>query len=231
MDIHEMYDRLKNKGEFYYAKMVLKNEKKYYVSGISSLDEFLAIYAIIVEEDIPKAKNLYYEAAMAIKYIIEISGEDPFVLIKNAFFPILSDSSKAIDDFLLYKPTPAHEKISAFQIHFGCALQAVLSDNKEELEKRIALASRKCTKGLFKQFEGIIVVFEGFLFDDVGRIENGIVDIIKKTIKKSESITKDYIHFEATGLAKLAWRKNLKVEIDSKLIPKQLLPFEELPHY
>jgi hypothetical protein len=50
----------------------------------------------------------------------------------------------------------------------------------------------------------------------------------KRSFNKLEA---QYVSFPAVGYAKLAWRKGIEVEVNSPLIPSELLPVRPLEHY
>lgn len=148
----------------------------------------------------------------------------------NTFsFPILSDNYKLIKRYLTYHETGAYD---SFTTRFAKGLQSIIKDDIPVLEEHIEGLKRRSKQGWGKQYTGIITAFEGFYNNDRELIIAGIYEILKK-IKRQypDSLDYQYIHYEATAIAKLAWRKGLEIEIDNPLVPKELLPIRELDHY
>ena len=229
--LEEGYFRMNKNNNIKIIKMQDENQKQYFVPGFASINEYNAVYAIYVENNIEWAKNCYYEAAMAIAYCKEKLNRDAFVVIKNILYPLMSDSNSIVSRFLQYNSSSDYEKAGSFSTHFGHAVQAVLKDDDQDLEHRIEWMTKRSKSGFFKKMTGVVTVFEGILDRDIPKIESGLKDIVKRLKKDQPLIIGNYMNIEATGLAKLAWRKGLEVDIKSTFIPQALLPIKELEHY
>jgi hypothetical protein len=69
---------------------------------------------------------------------------------------------------------------------------------------------------------------------DKNKIENAITLLAGKYHKKRNreySLSNEIISIPALTYAKLAWLKGIEVEIDSPLVPKELLPFKPNNEY
>jgi hypothetical protein len=215
--------------EFLISKMAIKEHKPHYVSSFCNVNEFLATYCLYVSGEIDRAKDCYYEAAMAMVYCVEKLGHDPFG-VKQSLYAVLSDNNAIIERYSRYQTKETGEQ-GAFPVHYGAAVQAVVRNDFAELEKRIAVLLKRTQSGVFKKMAGSVDVFQGISEGDKSKIENGLVDITKKTKNDQPPVIRDYMNINATGLAKLAWRSGLEVNINSTFIPQALLPIKELEHY
>ena len=231
VDIEEGYLRFCGKRKFLETKMEFKNDREIYIRNFFFIDEFEAVYSIYKQNDLAKAKNCYYEASMALAYCVEKLGHSPFGILRHSLYPVLSDNNKIIQKYCSYRATANEEKLEAFPIHFGYAVQTVLNDNNKDLQHHIGWMTKRSKSGFFKKMTGVVTVFEGILDRDIPKIESGLKDIVKRLKKDQPPIIGNYMNIEATGLAKLAWRKGLEVDIKSTFIPQALLPIKELEHY
>jgi hypothetical protein len=162
-------------------------------------------------------------------YYHEILNMEIFGVLNMFSFPILSDSHELIERYLGYSRAGYY---GAFGTHFSKGLQAILKEDIPALEKHIDGLKRKSKKGPTKQYTGLITSFEGFYNNDQEQIIKGIYEVLKTHTKQHQMpIDKEYINYEATTIAKLAWRKGMEIEIDNPLVPQALLPIKELEHY
>lgn len=63
-------------------------------------------------------------------------------------------------------------------------------------------------------------------------VKSSIEQLISKHGNRGDlELYKDSFLFEISTLAKLAWRQGVKVEVNSQLIPKEILPIKPLDNY
>ena len=229
ISIEEAYKRFENDEKFLFEKINDPNMKAHFMPQFNWVNSVYFLYTFFIEKDVQKSKNYLYKIGMTNAYLQKIDIIDVFNVLKTFTFPILSDSSKLIERYLTYSKT---EYYDAFTTHFAKGLQSILKDDMSALEKHIEGMRRRSKKGDAKLYTGIITAFEGFYNNDQEQIMIGIYKDLKNTPKQNpNSLDYQYINYEATAIAKLAWRKGMEIEIDSPLVPKELLPIKELEHY
>ncbi len=196
-----------------------------------SIDTLMSTYCIFVENNIDKAKSYYYEAALANAYVYERIRPDIFNVMADILLPILSDNEGLIKRYLGYSPAPEMEKAERIFVYLTKAVQNVEVEDIESLEIQIDEISRRSKSPLGKHFIDTIDIFNGFLEKNEHKIFLGINAFQKKMQRHQIGLMKDYMGVEATGLAKLAWRKGFEIDFKNKFIPQALLPIKELEHY
>ena len=90
------------------------------------------------------------------------------------------------------------------------------------------------TENVFFNTKLYIEIFEGFLNNDKKRLElslNKLEESKMKTPRIKSDIFEKYISPQTITIGKLAWMHGMEVEIDSKYVPKELLPFKPLEEY
>ena len=87
---------------------------------------------------------------------------------------------------------------------------------------------------LFHNIENYFQLYEGFLTKDTTKVQSSLLELEKgeNRIQRQKLITfeKD-ISIITLALGRLAWMHGMEVEIDSKYVPKELLPFKPLEEY
>ena len=208
-----------------------KAQKNYYIGNFCLHNQLIATFYIYKEGNLEKAKNCYYEAALAQAYGIEKLGHDPFRIVSNMLYCILSDNKILINKFVNYKPTPEYEHVKDIFFHLGTAMQAVLKDDKETLLTSIEGIKKRSTRGFAKAYAGASLFFEGIFNNDTAMIRDGVFITQKKLQRHQMACTTEYMNIEATGLLKLAWLKGFEIPSTSTFIPQIILPVYELSNY
>ncbi|MDR0814353.1 MAG: immunity 49 family protein, partial [Bacteroidales bacterium] len=76
--------------------------------------------------------------------------------------------------------------------------------------------------------------YKALYANDKARMEEILKKMTSPQFHKKRNdnpILSQYISLPALGYAKLAWRKGIEVEVNSPLIPKELLPIKPLEKY
>jgi len=232
ISIEEAYKRFDNDERFLFEKIKDPEMMVHYVLSFRGVNSVYFLYNFFIEKEFQKSKNYLYKIGMVNAYYHEVLKMGIFGMINIFTFPILSDSSKLINRYLTYHKTGTYDHYDWFTTHFAKGIQSILNDDMNTLETHIDGLRRRSKRGDAKLFTGMITAFEGFYNKDKEQIKTGIYEVLKKTKRQyPNSLDYQYIHYEATAIAKLAWRKGMEIEIDSPLVPKELLPVRELEHY
>ena len=229
ISIEEAYKRWENKESFIFEKMKDPNMEVHYIPFLNGVNSVYFLHAFFIEKDIQKSKNYLYKIGMIESYLHEILKDEIFNVLNRFTFPILSDSSKLIERYLTYSETEYYDSIHT---HFSKGLQSILKNDMFALEKHVDGLRRRTKRGWEKQYTGFITSFEGFYNNNEEQIIKGIYEVLKNNKRQHpDDLDYQHIHYEATAIAKLAWRKGMEIEIDNPLVPNELLPVRELEHY
>ena len=76
--------------------------------------------------------------------------------------------------------------------------------------------------------------YKALLLKDKSKCEELLEQLVSPKIHKKRNdntVLNKYISQPALGYAKLAWRQGIEVDVNSPLIPKEILPIEPLDNY
>ena len=229
ISIEEAYKRFENDEKFIFEKINDPNMMVHFIPQFNWVNSVCFLHTFFIEKDVQRSKNYLYKIGMVEAYLHEILKREIFNVLNRFTFPIISDSSKLIERYLTYSETEYYDSIHT---HFSKGLQSILKDDMSALEKHIDGLKRRTKRGWEKQYTGFITSFEGFCNNNEEQIIKGIYEVLKNNKRQHpDDLDYQHIHYEATAIAKLAWRKGMEIEIDNPLVPKELLPVRELEHY
>jgi hypothetical protein len=218
---------------FSLSKIKIPEEQYFYYRSLINPNLVFAINKVS-NKQVESAKNSFYKAGIIAAYQHDVYEKgnytDSIYLIHRYFcYVILSDSSKLINHYLKYNDN----FLKTFQSAFVKAVQAIIKNDDDELFKQIDLLEKYTAKKTWeKDFNGVFIAFKGILQNDKVLVEQGINEILAKHSKQEQpAVVKDYMNIEALTLAKLAYRKGIIVEIDNPLLPKEMIPIQELEKY
>jgi hypothetical protein len=119
---------------------------------------------------------------------------------------------------------------------FTHTMQQFLLRNNSLIERNLTIMERvyfsKPHENSTLQYD--VKFFRALYEKDISRCEAILKDLVSPKIhqkRNDDPLLKKCIAMPALGYAKLAWILGLEVEVNSKLIPKELLPVKPLEHY
>ncbi|UXP33177.1 immunity 49 family protein [Reichenbachiella agarivorans] len=229
MSLERAIEQSKSDESFLLEKVIIPKEKLSFVLSLKSVNEYFFLGKAFIENDIQGSKAYLYKMGMVNSYYSEIGSRDIFEVVNTFTFPILSDSSTLISRYLTYEPI---QYFDAFSTFFGQAVQSVMKKDNLSLERSILGLEKHSKGGWEKNFEGMVTAFKGILNKDKDKVEQGIYELLGKHDNQGHPpITKEYINYEATTIAKLALQAGINIEVDHSLVPKGLLQVNELENY
>lgn len=191
-----------------------------------------------------KAKNHFNTCGLLDEYsIINYNSRLLDYGSNHITYAILSDNEDLIERYakLRYK---AHGQmpemgveVSAGETALTCnTVQFFMENNKEGVKRNLDIYEKHKSKILRrgKTLELDYTFFKALLARNKTKIEDVLKELVSPKIHKNRGNAKplgDYISLPALGYAKLAWRNGIEVEIDSPLIPVELLPIKPLDKY
>ena len=135
------------------------------------------------------------------------------------------------------KPLTMDEMVLKGESAIGCnTIQFFMENNNEGIERNLNLYEIFKTKILRmgKTVELDFEFFKALHVGDKSKMEELLEKFVSPKVLKRKfdnPILNQYIALPALGYAKLAWIKGIEVDINSPLIPKELLPIQPLDHY
>lgn len=192
------------------------------------------------------AKNNFYISGFCdnLSLISENNRFLDYGLIKICS-PILSDNEKLITSYskLRYQkgknaPLSMDEMVAVGEIPIWCnTVQFFMVNDIAGIERNLNIIETKTLKKLPKREEGLLDDYEFYKALHSGN-KNRMEEILDKLVspkihkkRNDNEVLNQYISCPAAGYAKLAWRKGIEVEVNSPLVPKELLPIKPLEKY
>jgi Immunity protein 49 len=160
-------------------------------------------------------------------------------------YTILSDNEDLIQRFskLRYEKgvnskCNMDEMVANGEMPIWCnTVQFFMANDNEGVERNLNIIETKTLKNLSKKEEGLkddYEYYKGLYSGDKAKMEEVLDKLTSPKIHKKRNdnpILNQYISLPAFGYAKLAWRKGIKVNVKSPLVPEDLLPIEPLDIY
>ncbi len=229
MTLNEVYLQAVADEVFLLEKVRNIDEREFFLLSLTDVNEDYFLKKAFIDNEIQESKQFLYVIALVEAYYSEVYRRDIFGALNTFVFPILSDNKSIIDRYIKYDSIDYYDD---FSTSFGKCIQSVILENKDNLSLNIKVLEKYSKRGWEKQFSGLVNAFKGFLYKDKILVENGIDELLSKHNKQEQpKFIKDFINYEATTIAKLANYAGLSLNVEHKLIPKELLPIQPLEHY
>ncbi len=130
------------------------------------------------------------------------------------------------------------EMVSEGEMPIWCnTVQFFMANDIKGVEKNLNIIENKTLKKLSKKEDGLkddYELFKALYYKDKSKLEEILEKLVSPEIHKKRNdnpVLNQYISHPAIGYSKMAWRHGIQVEIDSPLIPKELLPIRPLDEY
>lgn len=130
------------------------------------------------------------------------------------------------------------EMVAIGELPIWCnTVQFFMADDNAGVERNLNIIESKTLKSLPKKEEGLKDDYEFYKAlhnGDRAKMEEVLEKLVSPKIHKKRNdnpILNQYISLPALGYAKLAWRKGIEVDVNSDLIPNELLPIQPLDNY
>ncbi|MBV8252075.1 MAG: immunity 49 family protein [Chitinophaga sp.] len=203
------------------------NDKEAILIRLGTTELNLAVYEMYVKKDFSSARCHFYTAALLRAYQhnhFETGGYTSSYIYstqRSFCFAVLSDNSKLIEYYTKYKDT--FDK--SFPGNFCTAIQAVITGDNEGLKTAIAKLEKHVQKKTWeKTFAGCVPAFKGLLENNSTLLQTGIRELLTSFPKQDNpAVSQDLFSIEATALAKLGVIKGMTLQIDSPLVPAEML--------
>lgn len=191
----------------------------------------LAIHDYYVNGNKASLKQHLHVATLLDLASIALKDYQRFQVGNEIRYALLSDNPALIDAIAKLEPPYFVEGRSnplnaEFKVHMW---QLAIQGDYESLQakvERLAKNGRKKDRELPAQGKDF---FSLLMHRDKQGLENLITQHAK--VKSQDVLTEDFMCFQGIIEAKICWRKGIQVQIDSALLPMDLMPIEPLEHY
>ena len=191
----------------------------------------LGVYDYFIDGKLDSFKQHLHVACKLELSAIALDSYQRFSTGSEIFYALFTDNAELIDTmarlepkyFMSARDNPLYPQ---FTVHMWQLVilgdHEVLQAKVEKLAKNGRKADRKLTaEG--KDFFSLLMRGE----------KQGLEDLIYQhaLIKSADPLTEDFMSFLGCLEAKLCWLKGIPVQIDSPLVPMELMPVKPLEHY
>lgn len=205
----------------------------YYLTGIAGDYEMIAMGDYVLNHDMDKAKNLYYNIGLGLKEGVDLIytkfQDEPFSMtnVFKMYYGILSDNKELILD--LFDRLGKRERDNRGHIETRMNAWAlkymILGEDEKALEYIEKLEKRKGTRGLE-------IVFRGILDNDIDKIHEGLEFMVKKHRRsKAFGGYHKIFNFEVIAIAKVAEMRGFDVKFDNPMAPNEFIKIKPLKKY
>ncbi len=221
---------------------------------LSHCNYMFAVYSLVEKQDLKQAKQHFYVSALLSAYELKVYNSSLFTYdIHSIGYAMLSDNFDFIKNVYAhlsftdyYLDDDTEERIDrTMEDHVldgedGCVfvhtIQQFILGNNALIERNLKILERYLTLEQENKdlTQGDVDFFKALYLRDKSACEKALELMVSKKIHKArntDGILKKYISMPALGYAKLAWYLGVEVEVDSPLIPKELLPIQPLERY
>ncbi|MEO6520261.1 MAG: Imm49 family immunity protein [Mucilaginibacter sp.] len=229
----QAYQNRLNDEELVYKKIQEPSNKQIFIPLLHGTNQILGLYDLFIENDICKAKQHFYLCARIDEYMI--NNFDSRILdagINHLSYALLSDCIPLMKRYAKLSHSQYKWMIENGHSTPLYILQQMMLDNWDQVAWGIDIMDKKTIKR-HKLLIADRDFYEGMLNKDKNQIQDSINKILKahKTRNKHYQLINEFISHPALGYIKLAWLKNIEINIDHPLIPKELLPYKPLDRY
>ncbi|KPM48642.1 immunity 49 family protein [Jiulongibacter sediminis] len=221
-------------------------EPKQAVNTLWKANHDYAINAFVENGSNKKSKHHFSICGLLDEFQISTyNSRIPDYGLRHICMPILSDNEDLIKRYAalryvkhpVYAPKSMDEMVELGDtaITFN-TIQHFMAENLEGVRHNLAIYEKYKKKVLRsgKTLEIDYRFFYALLARDRSKIEESIRDLLAPKAHKRRNdspVLGEIVSLPALGYAKLAWRYGIEVDIDSHLIPKELLPIQSLEQY
>lgn len=203
--------------------------------GFLTDQKHYALESYFVNNDLEQTKQhlnhcgLFFHFLLANRY----ENDDLWLPENNISFGFLSDNQKLIQATM--QEIDALDKRDSKMNRVAFAMKNVYLNNLELLAEDVQLIDEVRADVWKENTDYHLSVFQGFLENDVRKIEAGInalsSDAYHKMYVQNWDTIRQFIMLPAIGYAKLAYLKGYELNIESKYIPKDWLPIQPIQEY
>lgn len=245
LTLEELIENSNQQSKIWLERMSFTSESvKKFSSNFNYHHVLLALSNLIKSELYVLKHNFYVSGLIDELQIKKFNSRLLDYGLKSIAYCILSDNESLIQRYakLRYQrdvntELSMDEMVLKGESAITCnTVQFFLENNSEGIERNLNIYELKKDKILKrgKELELDFTFFKALHTNDKSKMEEILGKLVSAKIHKKRNdnpILNQYISLPALGYAKLAWRKGIEVEVNSPLVPKELLPIKPLDNY
>jgi len=225
-----------------------------HILNLSRYNYSYAIFAIIDENNYEKAKSYFFNIALLDIYnintfqskfldydlpkITAVLLSDNWTYLEKVYSKLRYESFYIDEKTEEKKPLLMDEMVLQGESAIWCnTVQFFMANDIQGIERNLNIIETLTLPKLPKNQQELKLDYEFYkalLSKDKGKCEEILEQLVSPKIHKKRNdnaVLNKYVSQPALGYAKLAWRQGIEVEVNSHLIPKEILPIEPLDKY
>jgi len=191
----------------------------------------IGVYDYFVEKNIASFKQHLYVASRLKLASTDLDSYQQFETCTDIYFALLSDSQEVINAMAcLETPELLRDRHNPLSPHFIVHMwQLAILGDYEALDTKI----EKLAKNGRKAERELAAKRQDFFSLLIRSDKQGLEDLLLREVKKKmgNPLVEDFIAETSTYRTKLCWFKGIPVQIESPLVPMELMPIKPLDHY
>lgn len=225
-----------------------------HILNLSRFNQSYAVFALIEEKDIVKAKKYFFNALILDTYNVnkfqsnfldydlpKVTSSllsDNWNYLENVYSKLRYNSFYIDDKTNQEISLSMDEMVLQGESAVWCnTVQFFMANDIQGIERNLNIIETLTLPKLPKNQQELKIDYEFYkalLSKDKSKCEELLEQLVSPKIHKKRNdnaVLNKYVSQPALGYAKLAWRQGVKVEVNSPLIPKEILPIEPLDNY
>ncbi len=229
------------------------NDFRYLSSILSSINCRRGIFSFFLEKNIFNAKQCFYVCGLLDAFRVKTYQDRLFDYDLNSIgYAMLSDNLPFVKDVfakLTYQgtyleditrnvvPITMEDNVLAGEgAIFNHTVQQFLLGNKALIERNLTIMERvyfnETNQNSTLQYD--VAFFKALYQEDSFKCRAILKEMVTPKVhqkRNDDALLKKYISMPALGYAKLAWILGMEIDVDSKFVPRELLPVQSLDRY
>ena len=225
-----------------------------HILNLSRYNYSYGIFALIEEKDFVKARSYFFNIILLDTYNInQFQSKFLDYDLPKVTSALLSDNWNYLENIyskLRYNsfyidnktneqiPLSMDEMVLQGESAIWCnTIQFFMANDIQGIERNLNIIETLTLPKLPKNQQELKIDYEFYkalLSKDKSKCEELLEQLVSPKIHKKRNdnaVLNKYVSQPALGYAKLAWRQGLEVEVNSPLVPKEILPIEPLDNY
>ena len=196
--------------------------------------QIFGLHSFFIEQDVKKAKQHFHVCGRLDEFLINHFDEKILDYgIDHLSYALLSDNWQLIQRYANLRHSNYDKMIMQGGTAPAYLLQCLIKDDWAEYERVMPIMKIKTVKKFKMELDAAF--YEAVAEKNKAKCEEILRVLVTPKVHKQRNQAKplvnQFISHPALGYAKLAWLKGIEVEVDSPMIPPELLPVAPLSNY
>lgn len=211
---------------------------KSHINILYLMQDNFALYNLLIRGDSGRAKQNFYLKGRIAEVLINKFNDYLFDYdFSSSFSVFMSDSPELLSRYAVWSWSGMQKSIEENKTGaiISNMIQLIIRDDWEGVAKRLETLQKLITKKKNQWLELDYAYFKALAEKDKKLVEQILNEFLSPKKHKERNrhfpLVGELISTPAYGYAKLAWIKGLEVDVNSPLVPKELLPIKPLDKY